>query len=177
MSRKTSPTFTPGNIALVQRGTCDFGLKAQNADEAGAIGVIIYNEGTPGFPDRNNTLNPTLGQYDVTVPVVGVSYALGRALVGTTVRIAVESEIIDTTTRNVIAETPDGDASNVVMSGAHLDSVFDGPGINDNGSGSAALLEVALQASEVPAPTRSSGSPGGVRKRPTSSARTTTSRT
>ncbi|MGW6932753.1 proprotein convertase P-domain-containing protein [Lentzea sp. NPDC054927] len=45
---------------------------------------------------------------------------------------------------NVIAEWPGGNANNVYMFGAHLDSVSAGPGINDNGSGSSALLETAL---------------------------------
>jgi aminopeptidase S len=45
---------------------------------------------------------------------------------------------------NLTAEWPRGDANNVIMAGGHLDSVTAGPGINDNGSGSAALLEVAL---------------------------------
>jgi aminopeptidase S len=45
---------------------------------------------------------------------------------------------------NLIAEWPHGDANNVVMAGSHLDSVTTGPGINDNGSGSAGLLEIAL---------------------------------
>ncbi|MEC3979740.1 M20/M25/M40 family metallo-hydrolase [Amycolatopsis sp. H20-H5] len=46
--------------------------------------------------------------------------------------------------QNLIAEWPQGDASQVIMLGSHLDSVSAGPGINDNGSGSAAILEVAL---------------------------------
>nr|WP_285554363.1 M28 family metallopeptidase [Actinoplanes regularis] len=46
---------------------------------------------------------------------------------------------------NLIADWPGGDTSNTLMIGAHLDSVTAGPGINDNGSGSAANLEVALQ--------------------------------
>ncbi|WP_410656279.1 M20/M25/M40 family metallo-hydrolase [Amycolatopsis sp. lyj-112] len=46
--------------------------------------------------------------------------------------------------QNVIAEWPQGDANQVIMLGAHLDSVAAGPGINDNGSGSASILEVAL---------------------------------
>jgi len=50
-----------------------------------------------------------------------------------------------TETFNVIAETQRGDPDNVVMTGAHLDSVFEGAGVNDNGSGSAALIELALQ--------------------------------
>lgn len=48
------------------------------------------------------------------------------------------------TTQNLIAELPGGDANNVVMLGGHLDSVSNGPGINDNGSGSAGVLEAAL---------------------------------
>ncbi|RJK98165.1 M20/M25/M40 family metallo-hydrolase [Vallicoccus soli] len=135
--------FPEGAVALLQRGTCDFGLKAQNASEAGASAAIIYNEGTPGVDDRNDTLNPTLAGYTVTIPTVGVSYALGRELVGTTVRIAADTTVTPSTTRNVIAETRGGRADEVVMLGGHLDSVPEGPGINDNGSGTAALLEVA----------------------------------
>jgi aminopeptidase S len=45
---------------------------------------------------------------------------------------------------NLTAEWPRGDANNVIMAGGHLDSVTAGPGINDNGSGSPGLLEVAL---------------------------------
>jgi len=46
---------------------------------------------------------------------------------------------------NIIAETPKGDATNVIMQGSHLHSVPNGLGINDNGSGSSANLEIALQ--------------------------------
>ncbi|MGW4209885.1 M28 family metallopeptidase [Lentzea sp. NPDC004789] len=46
---------------------------------------------------------------------------------------------------NVIADYPGGDTNDVVMLGSHLDSVTRGPGINDNGSGSASILEIALQ--------------------------------
>ncbi|WUB14454.1 M28 family peptidase [Streptomyces platensis] len=49
---------------------------------------------------------------------------------------------------NLIAEWPQGDATKVYMFGSHLDSVGAGPGINDNGSGSAALLETALTLAE-----------------------------
>jgi Zn-dependent M28 family amino/carboxypeptidase len=52
-------------------------------------------------------------------------------------------------TRNVIAETPTGRKDRVVVVGAHLDSVPEGPGIQDNGSGSAAILEIALQMAEL----------------------------
>ncbi|MET9701134.1 M28 family metallopeptidase [Streptomyces sp. NPDC006529] len=50
---------------------------------------------------------------------------------------------------NLIADWPGGDANSVLMSGAHLDSVSAGPGINDNGSGSAAILETALAVSRA----------------------------
>jgi Zn-dependent M28 family amino/carboxypeptidase len=56
----------------------------------------------------------------------------------------------DRVSYNVIAETQTGRHNNVVMAGAHLDSVAVGPGINDNATGSAALLETALQLGSSP---------------------------
>jgi aminopeptidase S len=50
---------------------------------------------------------------------------------------------------NLIADWPGGDPDQVLMAGAHLDSVSSGPGINDNGSGSAAVLETALAVSQA----------------------------
>ncbi|MGH3925355.1 MAG: M28 family peptidase, partial [Pseudonocardiaceae bacterium] len=78
----------------------------------------------------------------------GISQADGDALLGsggasTTADLRVHTE--DRTSRNVIAQTRSGRTDNVVLAGAHLDSVERGPGINDNGSGSAALLETALK--------------------------------
>ncbi|KAI9871547.1 MAG: hypothetical protein M1823_008415, partial [Watsoniomyces obsoletus] len=46
-------------------------------------------------------------------------------------------------TQNVFTETKDGDPTNVIMLGAHLDSVQAGAGINDDGSGSTLILEIA----------------------------------
>jgi Zn-dependent M28 family amino/carboxypeptidase len=145
--------FVAGRIALVQRGTCDFVVKAENAENAGASGVIIYNEGTIGAPDRNDTLNATLGDgADVDIPVVGTNYLVGAELwdlskLGpVTVHLATSTRIrTNVPTQNLIAETPTGRDNQTVMAGAHLDSVPEGPGIEDNGTGSAALLEIALQ--------------------------------
>ncbi|NHC44958.1 M20/M25/M40 family metallo-hydrolase [Motilibacter aurantiacus] len=138
--------FPAGAVALLQRGTCDFVVKAANAQAAGAAAAIIYNEGTTGVADRNNTLNPTVAGREIRIPVVGVSYLLGRDLMEpATTTVRVRTEVVGLTTRNVIAETPGGDADNVVMLGGHLDSVDEGPGVNDNGTGTAALLETALQ--------------------------------
>ncbi|CAN5677602.1 hypothetical protein BH18ACT2_BH18ACT2_19370 [soil metagenome] len=131
------------DIALIQRGSCDFGLKARNADVAGAEAVIIFYQGN--LPTREDLIVGTLGDYEVTIPVVGASFANGQALAqpGSTAQVRViPSEI--RTDFNVIAELPGKNDNNVVMAGAHLDSVEAGPGINDNGSGSAPLLETAL---------------------------------
>ena len=146
--------FVAGNIALVQRGTCDFSVKAANAFDAGAVGVIIFNEGQEG---RTETLNPTLGdQFSDPIPVVGTSFEIGNELATlldageVVIHLLTDTLIeLDVPTTNLIAETPTGRDDRVVMAGAHLDSVPDGPGINDNGSGSAALLETALQIAEL----------------------------
>ncbi|WP_336032864.1 M28 family metallopeptidase [Geodermatophilus sp. FMUSA9-8] len=135
--------FTPGNIALVQRGTCAFGIKVQNAVAAGAAGVVIFNEGQPG---RDILLQPTLGApIEDAVPVVGVSYATGVEFASAPTVVAFDIQTVSEVreTENVIAELRGRTSDNVVMAGAHLDSVAAGPGINDNGSGSAAILEVA----------------------------------
>jgi Zn-dependent M28 family amino/carboxypeptidase len=130
----------PNDIALIQRGTCTFAVKALNAQNAGAEAVIIFNEGQAG---RTDLLIGTLGAPDVTIPVVGASYADALALRAAGTATVTASTISENrTTVNIIAQTS-GRTDNVVMVGAHLDSVIAGPGINDNGSGSAGILEVA----------------------------------
>ena len=139
--------FTAGNIALLQRGTCDFGVKVANAAAAGAVAAIIFNEGQPG---REETLSATLGA-PAAIPTVGTSFALGSTLGGITATIAVDALGEIRTTQNITAEIRGRNANNVVLVGAHLDSVPEGPGINDNGSGSASILEVAtLMARSTP---------------------------
>ena len=138
------------DIALVQRGTCEFGVKAANAQTAGAEAVIIMNQGNA--PDRSDVLtNITLigeNPDPLNIPVVGTSYEAGAALAveGSTARVLVPEPEKQ---QNVIAELPGENDGNVVMAGAHLDSVPEGPGINDNGSGSAALLELAENLSKL----------------------------
>ncbi|GLS26295.1 aminopeptidase [Marinibactrum halimedae] len=137
--------FPSSAIALIQRGTCSFAQKAQNAVAAGAVGVIIFNQGNT--EDRTGLINGTLGvEYSGQVPVFFTTYNNGvvwsetPSLTMTMVSNVLREERI---VQNVIAETKSGSASNVIMVGAHLDSVFAGPGINDNGTGTAALLELA----------------------------------
>ncbi|WP_371615901.1 M28 family metallopeptidase [Streptomyces sp. NBC_00454] len=135
-----------GKIALVKRGACTFVEKQKAAAAAGAIGVIVYNHsGTT--PVRGGFSSPAEG----IVPSAGITLADGEALTAAaakgevTVRLDLDQEHVKKTTRNVIAETRGGRSDRVVAVGAHLDSVTEGPGINDNGSGSAGLLEVALK--------------------------------
>ncbi len=104
--------------------------------------MVIFNSGAPG---ATAAFAGTLGAPDVTVPVVGASFAMGSELAGTTARLVTNTESEYRTTYNITAETAKGDPKNVVMAGAHLDSVVPGPGVNDNGSGSSAILEIAKQ--------------------------------
>jgi Zn-dependent M28 family amino/carboxypeptidase len=136
--------FTSGNIAIIQRGSCSFALKAQNAEVAGAVGVVIFNEGQPG---RTAAFLGTLGGPGATVPVVGAAFDVGVELAagGVTVRMFANATSEIRSTVNVIADSTGGRDDRVVVVGAHLDSVPTGPGIQDNGSGSAAILEIALQ--------------------------------
>ena len=140
--------FPAGNIALIQRGTCLFADKVTNAEAAGAAAVIIFNQGNT--PDREGLVIGTLGDVPASIPVVGASFANGEAL-SQAVSIAFVSvgPAQEVTQHNVIAESQIGDPENVVMAGAHLDSVQGGPGINDNGSGAAVLLEVAEQMARI----------------------------
>lgn len=140
--------FTDGNIAIIQRGDCSFLQKAQNAEAAAAIGVVIFNEGQEG---RTDAFNGTLNEPSVGIPVVGAAFAVGVELAseGVVARVSVDAVSEIRSSANLIAETPGGRSDRVVVVGAHLDSVPEGPGINDNGSGSAALLEMALQLAEM----------------------------
>jgi Zn-dependent M28 family amino/carboxypeptidase len=116
------------------------------------VAVLVYNNAADPAEAVNGRLtDATTG----VIPIAGIPRGEGETLladlaaapVGAPVTVTVELRVIKETrtTRNVLAETPGGRADNVLMSGAHLDSVHAGPGINDNGSGSAVQLEVALQ--------------------------------
>lgn len=141
-------SFTPGNIAVIQRGSCSFALKATNAENAGASGVIIFNEGQPG---RTAAFVGTLGGPAFSTPIVGAAFDVGVELAagGVLVHMFVSATSELRTSYNVIADSPQGRDDRIVVVGAHLDSVAEGPGIQDNGSGSAANLEVALQMAQL----------------------------
>jgi hypothetical protein len=128
-----------GLIALVERGTCFFSVKAANAQRAGAIGLIVFNS-------EEGLFNGTLGDPQASdIPVAAIARALGRELLAATDP-AVEMELV-TETRRATSENVTSDARRprprTLIVGAHLDSVGEGPGINDNATGVVALLELA----------------------------------
>ncbi|MFD3991668.1 M28 family metallopeptidase [Streptomyces sp. NPDC058583] len=139
-----SGTFT-GKVALIKRGGCSFAIKQEQAAAAGAAGAIIYNS-------VEGILSGTLGEPAAgKIPTGGITLAEGEKLAADLAKGAVKLSFEirqlqeKRVTNNVIAETKGGNAANTVMLGSHLDSVTAGPGINDNGSGSAGLLQTALE--------------------------------
>ena len=146
------PAATSGNIALVQRGTCTFVVKIANAKAAGAAGVIVFNEGNDA--SRSGAIGIAAPPY-IGIPVVGASTATGQALLGgATARLKVDATTTPRTQYNVTADTTKGDPSRTIVVGAHMDSVVAGPGINDNGSGTSALIETAEQMAKLGTPVR-----------------------
>ena len=142
--------FTEGSVALLRRGACTFEQKARNAEDAGASAALIFE----GRPSGTETLTATLGSPGAGIPVIGTSFQVGDELLreaedGANIRISAQTVSDTRATSNVIAEMPHGGAGSTVMAGAHLDSVFEGPGINDNGSGSATVLEIAEEMGEL----------------------------
>jgi Zn-dependent M28 family amino/carboxypeptidase len=136
-----------GAVVLVDRGKCPFGAKQTVAAERGAVALIVANN------EDGDQMGGTLGdKTDVKIPVISVTKATGerlRAQPGPTT-IKLNAGVRNAHTRNVIAQTKTGSSANVVMAGAHLDSVPEGPGINDNGSGVAAVLETAVRLGPSP---------------------------
>ncbi|WP_137844284.1 M28 family metallopeptidase [Microbacterium sp. 2FI] len=142
----------PNDIALIQRGACSFAIKVNNAQAAGAEAAIIFNQGSNSTNQgviTNVTLNDGVSPIP-TIPAAPTSFAAGQTLAqaGSTARVETLG-VENRPQRNIIAELPGVNDDNVVMAGAHLDSVPAGPGINDNGSGSAALIEVAQNLSKL----------------------------
>ena len=145
--------FPVGAIALTPAGRCFRRDAVVNAVDAGAVAIITaYPTWSTDAVRRPTLLSPD----GISIPAISASAEMGEALraaadAGGRVAISLQTEIGSAMVRNVIAESH-AVAEHVVMLGAHLDSVLDGPGINDNGSGTAALLDVArVIAQEHPA--------------------------
>jgi Peptidase family M28/PA domain len=143
-TRATYGGLRRGEIALARRGVCTFRSRARLAQRAGAGALLVIS-------DRGAPFSGSLGGPGVKIPVLAVSTRAGAELSGRPrARVRVDAISERRTTRNVIGEAGPEDAERVYMAGAHLDSVDAGPGMNDNGSGVAAVLEVAEQLASRP---------------------------
>nr|WP_221308327.1 M20/M25/M40 family metallo-hydrolase [Nocardiopsis mwathae] len=140
--------FPEGAIAVIKRGGCTFAQKTQNAADAGATGAVIFN-------NVEGTIAGTVSRLS-DIPVVGTTDKVGADLLAVggklELRLKVDAEVVTESSYSVIAETRGGKKDNVVVVGAHLDSVEEGPGINDNGSGTAGVLETAKQFAKLGTP-------------------------
>lgn len=140
--------FTRGDIAVLRRGGCDLEDKVAAAAQAGAAGAVIYSRDN-AVPTGNLSVDSPQN-----FPVVLVTREVGMKLLqrprgARTVHLQTRTSRSMATTYNLLAESTSGDPDNVTMVGAHLDSVRAGAGINDNGSGVAAVLETARQMARV----------------------------
>jgi hypothetical protein len=150
--------FTRGAIALIQRGGCNYGVKVQNAQAAGASGVIIFNEGNPGRTAviSGSLLDADNNPFVPTIPVSFTSFDVGKSLydeyhAGTPPHVNLNISVVTDPNRddwNVIAESKTGDPNHVVVIDAHLDAIF-GAGMLDNASGSVTILNLAEQMRKV----------------------------
>ncbi len=150
--------FVAGRIALIQRGGCNFGVKIQNAQAAGASGVVIFNEGNPGRTDLliGSIVDANGTPFVPTIPVAFTTFAIGKDLYtqaqsspAPTMHIGVPA-IVDPNRAdwNVIAESKGGDKNHVLVVDAHLDAIY-GAGMLDNASGSATILDIAQMMKNV----------------------------
>jgi Zn-dependent M28 family amino/carboxypeptidase len=151
--------FTAGHIALIQRGGCNFGVKVQNAQTAGASGVIIFNEGNPGRTGVPNgsIIDANGNPFTPSIPVAFTSWDIGMsfynaakagpALPTASINIA-SIEDKNRPDWNVIAESKGGDPNSVLVVDAHLDAIY-GAGMLDNGSGSVTILDIAQKMAKV----------------------------
>jgi hypothetical protein len=140
-----------GKIALVERGTCAFVDKMNIAKDLGAAAVLVFND---GYPDRLEPFQIGAPPF-IGIPVAMTSFDVGSALYTALQSGAVNMTFnVQTTTEevpqyNLIADSKQGDPERTIVVGAHLDSVEAGPGINDNGSGTATDIEIAEQIAKL----------------------------
>lgn len=139
-------------IAVVwESDNCSYGEQSLAAAAVGAEALLVVNSST--LPDTKASLGDPNPDF---VPTAMISTVLSGGILnsldqGETVNVTLRFSLttIRLETFNILAETSNGRDDNVVVVGAHLDGVEDGPGINDNGSGSAAILETAVQLARV----------------------------
>jgi Zn-dependent M28 family amino/carboxypeptidase len=132
-------------IVLVRPGDCWRRTTVELAQSAGAAAIVTAVPWSGRDEVRRNTLVRAAG---MTIPSLVASRDVGAALAaaaasGSSARLSTAGSTEDRAVRSVVAELPGSEPGRVVMIGAHLDSVIDGPGVNDDGSGVAAVLELA----------------------------------
>ena len=135
--RSQTAALGRGEVALARRGICTFRRKAQLAADRGAGALLVA--GRAGEP----MVSASLQRPGVSIPALLVSHEAAQRLRSgepLSVRVRAVSEM--RASDNVLAQAPYPPARSA-MAGAHLDSVPDSPGLNDNGSGTAAVLDVA----------------------------------
>jgi hypothetical protein len=134
-----------GAIVLSRPGPCYRRQVLEHAQSAGAGALVTAAPWTgPGEIRRSTLLEPA----GLTIPAIAVSRDVAAALAaasarGGRARVIATGASRDAELRSVLAERPGADPTRVVMVGAHLDSSLDGPGLNDDGSGVAAVLAIA----------------------------------
>ena len=137
-----------GAIVLLQADNgCSLGTKFFGAQSQGAGAIFWFDASGGDWINVTGTSIPSVAGRLSSATALANGKLQG--LTGLTARLKVDWRPGTYPTSNVIAETPDGDPNSVIVVGAHLDSVGVGPGINDNGSGSATILEIAEQIRKV----------------------------
>ena len=125
-----------GAIVLMRRGGLPFGQKVANAQQAGALGVLVVNNEAGPF-------RGTLGQQRASIPALAIDGGRAeamRAALGQNVEMQAAGGTRPVTSQNVVGRRG---ATCRAYIGSHYDSVPEGPGANDNGSGTASMLEMA----------------------------------
>jgi len=149
--------FVDGRIAVLEvfapTAACDLITASYTAQQQGASAVLFMNgkgrSGLIGSRVRGAVWEEGAPLMDVPVLTLQRSIGLLLSQPGTKVTLTASVRIYQPTSFNIICDSHEGDPDSIVAFGAHLDSVPAGPGINDDGSGSATLLEIALRWSRM----------------------------
>lgn len=144
--------ISENQIALVGRGKCSFGKKSELAGKYGFKAVILINNDSNSVTGIHGSLEQLTNH---TIATISISLDEGMRLIAKLeenqdleLYFSMDSSVKEIMTTNIIADTKHGDPKNIVALGAHSDSVVNGPGINDDGSGIISLLTVARHLSK-----------------------------
>ncbi|KAG6915863.1 hypothetical protein DXG01_009570 [Tephrocybe rancida] len=139
-----------GKVVLVLRGDCTFVEKGELAKAAGVSGLILRNN--VAGPPVASRLKPT---FETNPPALSLSQSAAAPIVerlnaGEEILVTLIIDVLNEQrySDNVIATSKAGDQNNILVVSAHLDSVPAGAGINDDGSGTATIAELAVQLSK-----------------------------